>query len=84
MLAARFSALGVGLVSLTLLPGCQLVPKSHLDAAEAQNRMLAEQKNSLLAENENLRVHSRRLEEQVKQAEEELAEMEERAGPRHR
>ena len=35
--------------------------------------MLLEQKNALLAENENLKTHSHRLEDQVKQAEEELA-----------
>lgn len=83
MLAARSAAIGASILSLALA-GCQLVPKGHLSAAEAQNRALVEQKNSLLAENENLRVHSRRLEEQVKQAEEELAEMEARAGSRHR
>lgn len=63
-----------------LLAGCQVVPKSQLDAAEAHNRILSEQKNSLLAENENLKTHSHRLEEQVKQAEEELAALDEQVG----
>ncbi|HWB08850.1 MAG TPA: OmpA family protein [Pirellulales bacterium] len=75
MFAAR-TALGA-IALLTLTAGCQLVPKTHLDAAEAHNRTLVEQKNALLAENENLRTHSRRLEDQVKQTEEELAVMEE-------
>lgn len=82
-MAARRAAI-CGAMLLPLFTGCQLVPKSHLTAAESQNRALIEQKNALLAENENLRVHSRRLEEEVKQAEEELAEMEERSGARHR
>jgi flagellar motor protein MotB len=77
MFAAR-TALSA-LTLLTLAAGCQVVPKTHLDAAEAHNRTLVEQKNALLAENENLRTHSRRLEDQVKQAEEELAATEENA-----
>lgn len=83
MLATQTARLG-SLVCLALFTGCRMVPKSHLDAAESQNRALVEQNNSLLAENENLRMHGRRLEEQVKQAEEELAEMEQRSGPRQR
>jgi chemotaxis protein MotB len=39
--------------------------------------MLDEQKKAILAENENLKTHSRRLEDQVKQAEEELAALDE-------
>jgi chemotaxis protein MotB len=84
MLAARIALLTSGAVFLTSLAGCQVVPKTQLDAAEAHNRMLQEQKNSLLAENENLKTHSRRLEDQVKQAEEELAALDEQVdgGPR--
>lgn len=67
-------------LGLLLLSGCQIVPKSQLDAAEAHNRILTEQKNSLLAENENLKTHSHRLEDQVKQAEEELAALDEQMG----
>lgn len=83
MLAARCVCLPSAAM-LSLLAGCQLVAKTHLDAAESHNRVLVEQKNALLAENENLRTHSRQLEEQVKQAEEELAVQEERGGPRQR
>ena len=82
-----FAARSVRLLSaatLPLLAGCQLVPKTHLDAAESHNRVLVDQKNALLAENENLRTHSRQLEEQVKQAEEELAVLEEHGGSRIR
>ena len=80
MLAGRIALLTSGVVVLTSLAGCQVVPKNQLDAAEAHNRMLQEQKTSLLAENENLKTHSRRLEDQVKQAEEELAALDEKIG----
>lgn len=80
MLTARTALLTSGAICLVSLAGCQVVPKSQLDAAEAHNRMLSEQKNSLLAENENLKTHSRRLEDQVKQAEEELAALDEQLG----
>jgi flagellar motor protein MotB len=77
MFAARTLLATSALVLLLHSAGCQVVPKTHLDAAESHNRTLVEQKNALLAENENLRTHGRRLEDQVKQAEEELAAMEE-------
>lgn len=80
MHAARTALLTGGPLCLLLLAGCQVVPKSQLDAAEAHNRILTEQKSSLLAENENLKTHSRRLEDQVKQAEEELAALDEQVG----
>lgn len=80
MHAARTALLTGGPLCLVLLAGCQIVPKSQLDAAEAHNRILTEQKNSLLAENENLKTHSHRLEDQVKQAEEELAALDEQVG----
>jgi chemotaxis protein MotB len=82
MIAARTALLWSAFV-LSMAAGCQLVPKTHLDAAEAHNRTLVEQKNALLAENENLRTHSHRLEDQVKQAEEELAALEEQSSGRH-
>ena len=80
MLAARTALLPSLAICLTTLAGCQIVPKNQLDAAEAHNHMLLEQKNALLAENENLKTHSHRLEDQVKQAEEELAALDERVG----
>lgn len=80
MFAAPTALVTSGAIALLLLSGCQVVPKSQLDAAEAHNRMLTEQKNALVAENENLKTHSRRLEDQVKQAEEELAALDEQVG----
>jgi chemotaxis protein MotB len=82
MFAARTALVSGACLLLLFGTGCQIVPKTHLDAAEAHNRTLVEQKNALLAENENLRTHSRRLEDQVKQAEEELAALEESSSGR--
>lgn len=77
------NALGFACAALAVLgsaAGCQLVPKSRLDAAELQNRNLVEQQRALLAENENLKSHHRTLEEQLQQAEEELADLDDRVG----
>jgi flagellar motor protein MotB len=84
MFAARSALLLSLAICLATLFGCQLVPKNQLDSAESHNRMLLEQKNALLAENENLKTHSHRLEDQVKQAEEELAALDEQMGAEHR
>jgi chemotaxis protein MotB len=65
---------------LLLLAGCQWVPRSRLMAAESQNRVLLEQRKAQLAEIENLRQHSRTLETQLAEAEEELALLAQRAG----
>lgn len=53
--------------------GCGVVPRSRLTSFEEQNRTLTEQTRAQLAEIENLRVHSRKLQDQLAQAEEELA-----------
>jgi chemotaxis protein MotB len=53
--------------------GCSFVPKSKLEAAQSQNRTLAEQNHSQLAEIENLKVHTRSVEDQLIKAEQELA-----------
>ncbi|HVX14474.1 MAG TPA: OmpA family protein [Pirellulales bacterium] len=84
MLAARTALLSSFAIGLTALTGCQFVAKSQLDAAEAHNRMLLEQKNAILAENENLKTHSHRLEDQVKQAEEELAALDDQRSDEQR
>lgn len=55
------------------LTGCALAPKSQLAAVEAKNRVLVEQNRAQLAEIENLRAHSRQVEDQIILAEEELA-----------
>jgi chemotaxis protein MotB len=66
--------------ALLILAGCQWVPRSKLVAAESQNRVLLEQRKAQLVEIENLRRHSRTLEEQLAAAEEELALLAQRAG----
>lgn len=66
--------------AMLLLAGCQWVPRSKLLAAESQNRVLLEQRKAQLVEIENLRQHSRTLESQLVQAEEELALLAQRTG----
>jgi len=72
------AALATGLL-LPLLTGC-LAPQSRLDALQTQNRALSEQSRAQLAEIENLRIHSRNVEDQLQRTEEELALLEERVG----
>ena len=61
------------------LPGCLFVPKAQLNAACSRNRLLAEQNQAQLAEIENLKTHSRTVEDRVIHSEEQLALLEERA-----
>lgn len=70
--------LALGLLSV--LGGCAWVPKSQLTAVESQNRALTEQNRAQLAEIENLKSHSRQIEDQLILAEEELALLEQRYG----
>jgi chemotaxis protein MotB len=62
------------------LPGCLVAPRTALNAANAQNRALSDQNRAQLAEIENLRVHSRTLEDRVIRSEEQLVLLQERAG----
>ncbi len=68
----------LGLVAAVALPGC-LVPKTELNAANAQNRALAEQNRAQLAEIENMKVHGRTLEDRVIRSEEQLATLQDRS-----
>jgi flagellar motor protein MotB len=64
-----------GLAACLLLAGasgCQFVPKSQLAACQNQCRLSGEQNKALQAEVANLRAHSRRMEDQLGQAEDEL------------
>jgi chemotaxis protein MotB len=72
--AALFSA------SLALLPGCQFPSTGKLTEAQGQNRVLSEQAQAQQQEIENLKAHNRAIENQLIQAEEELAEMDQRVG----
>jgi chemotaxis protein MotB len=62
------------------LSGCQWVSKGQLTAADSQNRILNEQSKAQLAEIENLKAHNRTVENQLIQAEEELADLDQRIG----
>lgn len=60
-------------IELCAAGGCALVPKTTLTACETRSRNLAEQSKTQLAEIENLKRHSARLEEQLLEAEGALA-----------
>ncbi len=55
-----------------LASGC-LVPQSQLANSQAQNRVLAEQNRAQLVEIENLKAHTRQIEDQLICTERELA-----------
>jgi len=67
-------------VSLVLASagGCGFVPKTQFNACETQSRILGEQNKAQLAEIANLKAHSRKLEDELLQAERELASFEQR------
>jgi len=60
--------------------GCSMFTSSQLSAVQSQNRMLAEQSKAQLAEIENLKIHSRRVEDQLIHAEDELAQLDSSSG----
>ena len=59
--------------------------KSQVNALQSQNRTLSEQTRAQLAEIENLKIHSRKVEDRLIRAEEDLARAETRRphGQRH-
>jgi len=67
-------------LAVVALPGCMVVPKSDLDASRADNQVLVEQNRAQLAEIQNLKVHSRSLEDRVIHSEEQLAALQDRTG----
>jgi len=60
--------------------GCGLFPNRRVTAIKAQNRALTEQSKAQLAEIENLRTHTRSVQNQLELAETDLAKMEQAAG----
>ncbi len=62
----RFSCVLFGTLAAA---GCAFVPQSAFDACQAQNRTLVEQTRAQLAEIENLKAHSRDVEDQLMRAE---------------
>jgi chemotaxis protein MotB len=65
--------------SALFLPGCMFVPKTELNAAQVQNRVLTEQSKAQLAELENLKTHSHELENRVIRSEKQMALLRERS-----
>lgn len=72
--AGRF----VFLLPLCVGTGCGFVPKTQFNACESQARILNEQNQAQLAEIANLKAHSRKLEDQLLDAEKQLSGMEQR------
>jgi len=64
---------------LAAFPGC-LVPQTQLSECQAQNRALSEQNRAQWAELENLKVHSRNIEDKLMRTEEEMALLQDRVG----
>ena len=55
--------------------GCGWVPQSKFSSLESQSRILTEQNKAQVAEIENLRNHSRAIEDQLIRAEQQLAQL---------
>ena len=83
MKTTRLLAVCLLLGPLLSASGC-LVPKSQLTGCRSQNRILSEQCRAQLAEIENLKTHSRNVEDQLIRTEEELALLQEEVGLDHR
>jgi chemotaxis protein MotB len=64
-----------GLLAALLLaaPGCVLASREELEGVQSRNRVLQEQHQAHLAEIENLKVHTRSVEDQLAAAEQKLA-----------
>jgi outer membrane protein OmpA-like peptidoglycan-associated protein len=61
------------------LGGCGFVPRTQYSACETQAKILNEQNKAQLAEIANLKAHSRKLEDQLLQADKELSGLSKRA-----
>jgi flagellar motor protein MotB len=72
MKAAGWGLLVMAAGAFAPLAGCY-VPKSQVVNYETTNRVLAEENRALLVESENLKAHSRQIEDQLIRAEQELA-----------
>jgi chemotaxis protein MotB len=70
----------LGISSVVMLSGCLFAPRTELNAAQAENRALTEQNRAQLTEIENLKNHSRTLEDRVIHSEEQVARLQERSG----
>jgi len=74
----------LSLSALTAAGGCMFVPRTQLTGSQGRAKALTEQNRAQLAEIENLKVHTRNVEDQLMRTEEELALLEEELGLDHR
>ena len=79
-MTAERKFLSLGLMLAWACCGCQSVSQSKFAACQSQNRTLTEQTRAQLAEIENLKIHSRHVEDQLIRAEEDLARLDPRGG----
>ena len=70
----------IAIVAATFSGGCQWVPKNQLTAAQAQSRALAEERNALLAENQNLKALREKFVDQQVDMEQQLAQLDAQVG----
>jgi flagellar motor protein MotB len=68
------------LACLCLLGGCQMVSKNQFTAVEQQNRVITEQNRTMASELQNVRLHARKVEDQLVQTEQLLAQVEAQSG----
>lgn len=76
MVCRSFLCAAAVCVALASAAGCAFVPKSELDAAQSQNRVLTEQNRAQLAEIANLKTHAAKVQDQLIEAERNLAALE--------
>jgi len=81
MVASRIKLIVVA-TALCACSGCRVVSQNQYSAIQSQNRTLTEQSRAQLAEIENLKIHTRRVEDQLIRAEEDLARADQRGGSR--
>lgn len=74
---ACFGALVAAGLFLVLSSGCS---QSQLAATQSQNRVLSEQNRAQLAELENLKIHTRTTEDQLRAAEQKMGALEDQLG----
>ena len=67
----------LAMLAAGLACGCQYLPNGRTAALESQNESLVEQSKAQLAELDNLRVHGRRMEDDLRRAEEDLGLLDE-------
>ncbi|MBS0208835.1 MAG: OmpA family protein [Planctomycetes bacterium] len=78
--SARWLTLGLVASAFTISTGCFSFSRNQFNTCEVQNRALNEQAKAHLAEIANLKAHSRKLEDQLIAAEEDLSALEHRTG----